>query len=334
MAKRAVESAERQRQPKQNEYAQQVAKKLIEQIKAGTAPWQMPWKPGEHHMPSNLVSGKAYRGGNALYLWATALDRGYGDNRWMTYKQAKEQGGQVRKGEHGTGIRFASFDDRPVLDANGQAVIGRDGKPRIDKVCHAIGYTVFNACQIDGLPAPEVKREAPMWERHAAAERMLRQSGANIVNISGDQSYYDGRNDRIVLPLAEQFMTRDDFYATALHELGHWTGHESRLNRDMTGGFGSVQYAKEELRAEIASLMLGDELGIGNGGDRLLKQHAAYVENWVKVLESEPGEILRAASAASRITEYIHELGRDRSMEPFKQPEPVKERKREKEMEL
>jgi antirestriction protein ArdC len=154
--------------------------------------------------------------------------------------------------------------------------------------------------------------------RHEQAEALLAASNARIDHEPGDRAYYSVVADRIVLPQRSQFETSDRYYATALHELGHWTGHESRLARDLSHPFGSEAYAREELRAEIASLMLGDELGIGHDPG----QHVAYIESWITAIQKDPREILRAASDAEKITRYLQGFARQTVVEL----EPVRER--------
>ncbi|WP_419652536.1 zincin-like metallopeptidase domain-containing protein [Thiolapillus sp.] len=281
-------------------YYEQVADKLIEQLKKGTAPFQKPWEPGNLAMPHNPVSGARYKGSNAFWLQMQERE----DPRWMTYKQAQSIGAQVRKGEKGTLIQYWKFTEEKIKrDANGKPVIGADGKKvkqttKLDKP-RAFSASVFNAEQIDGLP--ELKKVEPRWDRHERAEKILAASAANISHDQEDRAFYSPSTDKIHLPTKEQFPTADNYYAVALHELGHWTGHPSRLDRDLTGSFGSEKYAKEELRAEISSLMVGDELGIGHDPSN----HAAYVNSWVKVLQDDPKEILRAARDAEAIKDYI-----------------------------
>src|SRR5690606_4513206 len=170
---------------------------------------------------------------------------------------------------------------------------------------------VFNAQQIDGLPPLEAKPVGPEPERHARAEAILSNSGAKIAHVEGDRAFYRPSTDSITLPARHQFGSADAYYATALHELGHWTGHESRLNRDLSHPFGSEGYAREELRAEIASLMLGERLEIGHDPG----QHAAYVASWIKVLEDDPREIFRAAADAEKINSYVLAFEQERTQE-------------------
>ncbi|KKY03935.1 hypothetical protein NY96_25970 [Xanthomonas citri pv. fuscans] len=284
-------------------FHEQVAERLIEQLQAGTAPWQKPWQPGVpgSMLPLNPTTGKRYKGINAIQLMA----QGYGDQRWMTYKQAAAEGAHVRRGEKGTPIQYWKFSDeqtridertgKPVLDAKGEPV--KDTvqleRPRV------FFATVFNAEQIDGLPPMERGERA--WNAVERAEHILAASGAQIRHGEQDRAFYRPATDSVHLPHKNQFPTADNYYATALHELGHWTGHPSRLDRDLAHPFGSEGYAKEELRAEIASMILGDELGIGHDP----AQHVAYVGSWIKALQEDPLEIFRAAADAEKIQGYV-----------------------------
>ncbi|PTN09676.1 zincin-like metallopeptidase domain-containing protein [Nitrosomonas aestuarii] len=283
-------------------YHQTVAENLIAQLKQGTAPWQKPWQPGDPLLsfPNNPTTKKRYRGINALYL----MSQGYQDPRWLTYKQASNMGAQVRKGEKSTLIQYWKFtDERIKKDEHGKPVLNNDGKPVKEqfklerpRVFYA---TVFNAGQIDNLP--DLIIDPPHWHPIERAEAILQASGAVIQHGEHDQAFYRSKTDSIHLPHQHQFETPDRYYATALHELGHWTGHASRLNRDLVHPFGSEGYAREELRAEIASMLLGAELGIGHDPG----QHVAYVGAWIKALEEDPLEIFRAAADAEKIQEYV-----------------------------
>lgn len=278
-----------------------VAEKLIEQLKQGTAPWQMPWKAGDGGgmMPFNPTTGKRYKGINAIHL----LSQGRDDQRWLTFNQAKAAGAQVHKGEKSTSIQYWKFEEeqtkrdennKPVLDGKGDPVKVRVRLER-PKMFMA---NVFNAEQVDGLPL--YQKPAQTWNALERAETILQASGADIRH-GGDRAYYRPSTDNIQLPDKAQFPSADNYYATALHELGHWTGHGSRLDRDLSHPFGSEGYAKEELRAEIASMILGDELGIGHDPG----QHASYVQSWIKALQNDPLEIFRAASDAEKIQTFV-----------------------------
>jgi len=293
-----------------DEHAQKVASLLIEQLQKGTAPWQRPWELStQSDVPTNATTGKPYRGTNYIYLWATQIEKDYtNDNRWLTFNQARSIGAAVKKGEHGTGICFpATHYEVQNRDEHGKPIIGADGTPEKIYVKYDTPrmkyYTVFHASQCDNMPPLPERKILPRWERHQRVEQILEASQA-IIKHGGNRAYYMPGLDYIQLPDPKQFKSADRYYATSLHELGHWTGHADRLNRDgITGGhpFGSEGYAKEELRAEISSLMVGTELGIGHDPE----QHAAYVAHWVSILQDDPKEILHAASDASKIHDYV-----------------------------
>lgn len=308
------------------DYVQTVADGLIKQLKQGTSPFQKPWEPGTAFLPHNPKTGTVYSGVNAVWLLALSESKGYEDKRWLTYKQATELGGQVQKGEKGAAIQYWQWsesrgktgpDGRPVRDGQGNQVreTVKLDRPRVKN------FVVFNAEQISGLPEMPGRSTAPAWERQAAAESILDNSGASIRHQAGNRAYYSQGSDQITLPERAQFDAGDDYYATALHELGHWTGHPDRLNRETgTHPFGSPEYAKEELRAEIASLMLGDQLGIGHDPGK----HASYVGSWIKALEEDPREIFRAAADASKIAKYVMSFDQRQTLQAEAVPDEVK----------
>jgi len=287
----------------QKPFHEAVAEKLIDQLKAGTAPWQRKLEPGEPNscLPMNPATGKRYKGINAVHLMA----QGHSDSRWMTYKQANALGAEVRAGEKGTLIQYwkfseeqDKFDDKgsPILDAEGHRV---KESVKLERP-HVFFATVFNGEQIDGLP--QVLQKAQTEQTNNRAENILNTSGATIIHHGeNNRAFYQAETDSIHLPDKDQFLSNDNYYATALHELGHWTGHPSRLDRDQAHPFGSEGYAKEELRAEIASMILGDALGIGHSP----KQHTAYAGSWIKILQDDPKEIFRASSEAEKIYDSV-----------------------------
>ncbi|MGL4734155.1 MAG: zincin-like metallopeptidase domain-containing protein [Enterovibrio sp.] len=280
-----------------------VAENLIKQLEAGTAPWQKPWKPGaQGFIPVNPTTGNRYKGINAIYLMA----QGFTDHRWLTYKQAEAVGAQVRKGEKGTPIQYWMFsEEQNKLDGAGKPMLDAQGLPVKTVVMlerpRVFFATVFNGEQIDGLPSPEPKERLASWQALEKAECILRASGAVIRHGEQDRAFYRLASDSIHLPHKEQFPTADNYYATALHELGHWTGHHSRLDRDISHPFGSQGYAKEELKAECFSLIMGEELGVGHDP----KQHAAYVGSWIALLKNDPLEIFRATADAEKMVNYV-----------------------------
>jgi len=296
------------------DFRQEVTDRIVAMLEKGVAPWQKPWNPGEASVgiPFNPTSDRAYRGGNAIHLMATALNHGYGDPRWMTYKQASDRGWQVRRGEKGTQIEFwdvkPNRDDEPGTADDSQ----RDRRDtRETRLIHRV-YTVFNAAQIDGVPAYQPRQRTP-FEVVQSGEKILENSGANIRHDQADRAFYNRSSDTIHLPAKEAFKDAAGYYGTALHELAHWTGHPSRLNRatlNESYRFGDTNYAKEELRAELASVFLAAERGIPHDPE----QHAAYVGSWIKMLREDKNEIFRAAHDASLASDFLLSLERDRSI--------------------
>ncbi|MDO4641708.1 MAG: zincin-like metallopeptidase domain-containing protein [Neisseria sp.] len=293
-------------------FAETVANELIEQLKQGTAPFQQRWEPAMgSDLPYNATTLERYSGGNTLLLMLANR----ADPRWMTYKQAQSIGAQVRRGEKGVGLlKLITHFPRTVKDEQGRVVKDEQGRPlkEIVKLGEPMlkSFTVFNAEQIDGLPP--LQRE-PVWENHQRAEQLLTLSGADIRHQSGDRAYFYPAEDYIVLPHKQQFDSAAAYYSIALHELGHWTGHESRLNRELVGYFQDpVKYAKEELRAEISSMITSRELGVPFDP----KRHADYVGSWIQELENDPTEILKAARDAEKIQQYLLSFERTVQQEP------------------
>lgn len=304
----------------QAEFAERITAELIERLKNGTAPFQKMWEPGmKLDVPYNHISGHTYSGTNRVWL----MMQPYADPRWMTYRQAQSVGAQVRKGEQGTSlVKLVTHVEKNAKDENGKTIKDEAGKPVkvwevLDKP-YLRSFVVFNAEQIDGLPAYEARQA---FVDHERAERLLKASGAKIQHHNGNRAFYAPAADKIVLPMKEQFVDTGSYYAVALHELGHWTGHESRLNRPLMNEYGSEAYAQEELRAEISSMMLTRELGLPHNPD----QHAHYVGSWISCLENDPMEILRASRDAAKIKDYIMAFEQQIEQEktPEKAPEPA-----------
>lgn len=306
-------------------YIERVSNEIIEALEQGTAPWIRPWSGSEirDNAPFNPITGKQYEGINFINLSITGMAMG-GDPRWMTFKQAQSINAQVRKGEKGTAIQYWKFTKQiDKLDEDGNKILDKNGEPIKETIRLAnpqVFYaTVFNASQIDGLkPLKEdlgIKEVITKFTPIEAAEKILNNSRANIIHIGGNRAFYSSSKDQIQLPLREQFNSEIDYYSTALHELGHWTGHESRLNRDMSHPFGSEGYAKEELRAEIGSYMLSSKIGI----DFDPSQHHAYIESWVSILEDKPSEIFKACSDASKIVNFVTSLQEEHKLETMQE---------------
>ncbi len=289
-------------------YAQKISQQIIKALQDGTAPWQKKWSGADLAlaMPYNPVTKTRYKGINALNLMTKSLE----DNRWLTFKQATDLGMKIKKGDKSTTVVYSKFYElQDKVDENGNKLLDENQKPIKEKRLldkpQLFYANVFNATQIDGikmLPTP-IKEPNSEHEFQAiqSGEEILNSSGANIKNVLGDKAFYLPRSDTITLPLKEQFESSMDYYSTALHELSHWSGHKERLNRDLSGNFGSESYAKEELRAEIGSLMLCADLGV----DFDPKNHYAYLNSWVKVIEEKPSEIFKASSDAEKIRDFL-----------------------------
>ena len=282
----------------------EVADAIIAALEQGTAPWQKPWAPGKPQagggLPYNPNSGNEYRGGNVVFLMARQAQMGSTDSRWMTYKQAAALGAQVRKGEKSTPVQYWKKSVR-----KGKGDDAGDGDDAPDNKGGRTSLTVFharvfNASQIDGLPPPPPVPEIPERVRHAAVEAVMDRLGVPI-DHGGNQAFYTPSNDRIRMPEQHQFTDPSRYFSTLLHEGGHATGHPSRLNRDLSGGFGSQSYAREELRAEIFSLMASQKLQLGHDPG----QHHAYVANWIQLLKDDPREVYRAASDAQKMVDFL-----------------------------
>ena len=278
----------------------------------------------------NVDTERSYRVGNSLHLATMQQEQGYGDVRWGTYRQIQAQGGQVRKGERGT--RILSFQDKKriaVTDERGRPRRNAEGKRvyRYErfKAPFVHHYTVFKADQADGLPARATPTPEPLWKAHQQAEKVMEDGGVPVrPRPRGDRAYYHMKRDEIVLPERGQFPSASHYYQTALHELGHSTGHPERMDREtlvqgIKSGFGSPDYAKEVLRAGISAMMTGERVGVGHDPSR----GAAYVEGWIKATRRRPArdssrrrrraEDLRLrARAACRARDHTGTRGRGR----------------------
>lgn len=287
-----------------------VAEKLIEQLEKGTSPFQKPWDTVSGGLPYNPTTDQKYRGMNSIWLSM----QGFSDPRWMTFKQAQANDWGVMKGAKGSVITYVkTFDQAIVKDEKGKPKIDQNGEKQkklieLDRPI-ITSAVVFNAEQIKGIPKLDITLERK-WEDIKRVEKIVSNSGIDLSH-GGNQAFYNPIQDSITLPPKDQFQSADRYYATLLHEMGHWTGHSSRLDRPLVARFGTEDYAREELRAEISSLMLGGELSLGHD----LGQHAAYVKSWVSILTDEPFELYRASADAQKITDYVLQFEQKRNIE-------------------
>ena len=277
---------------------QSVTDKIIAALEAGTPPWVCPWTRVQGSLaPANLSTGRPYRGINTLLLNVQAITQGYALNRWLTFQQARNLGGCVRRGETGTQIVFFKMlecDDqssrRAANDEPGRKVI-----PLLRS------FTVFNAAQVDDLPEALTVVSAPPehWSPIEAAEALLARSGADIRH-GGDRAFYRPADDVIQLPLPTVFPQASSYYATALHELTHWTGAPDRCNRVLTGRQHIESYAYEELVAEMGAAFLSSHCGLPGE-----LQHASYIASWLNALRNDKRLIFTAASLAQKAADYL-----------------------------
>lgn len=291
---------------------EELTAKFLAALNQGEIPWRACWA---QNRPVNATTGKPYRGINNMMLSYMAEQRGYADPRWCTYNQAQERGWQVRKGEKSARVEYwAYYDlkDKKMLSWPEARKRVKEDPAYIQNLqlrCRC--YTVFNAEQMDGIPKLEPAARTDIGQLRQQRDTLLTNMGVDY-REQGSQPYYSPAADCVVLPPEATFESTYAYMATFLHECGHATGHETRLNRDMTGAFGSEDYAREELRAEIASAFTAQALGMELTEDQLADQtqlHMAYVQHWASVIRDAPEELFRAIHDAEKISDYLLEKG-------------------------
>lgn len=275
-----------------------VTGRIIAELEAGRLPWVQPWGSGAATagLPVNAATGRAYSGVNILILWSAVIARGYPAQRWLTFRQAATLGGMVRRGEHGV---TAVYADRFTPEAEKARAEAEGDAP--GTVPFLKRFTLFNVAQCDGLdpalslpPAPvDLSQQVP------AAEQVIAVSGVTF-RVGGDEAFYSPARDMVVVPPQAAFFEPINYYRTCLHELTHATGHSARLGRDLSNGFGTPGYAREELIAEMGSAFLCAALGIVP-----TVRHADYLGHWLDLLRGDARAIFRTASAASRAADWL-----------------------------
>lgn len=291
-------------QPERINLYDEVTAKIIAQLEAGRIPWVQPWAssadpslgglaPG---LPRNALTARNYSGVNVLILWGVVMEKGFPSQSWLTFKQARDAGGCVRKGEQGTTVVYA---DRftPEAEKEKARETGGDAK----SVAFLKRFTVFNVSQCEGLRPGLAAEPAPLPKREIVpvAEALIAASGVDF-RIGGDKAYYVPSQDFVAVPPQPAFFDQINFYRTCLHELTHATGHASRLDRNLTNSFGSKDYARQELIAEMGSAFLCASLGIVP-----TVRHADYIGSWLAVLREDNRAIFRAAGAASKAADWL-----------------------------
>ena len=281
---------------KRDLYAE-VSERIIADLEQGAAPWIKPWSAtAGANTPCNAVTSRPYSGCNIILLWL-ARDRSWPTPRFVTFKQAIEAGGNVRKGEHGTKVYFVK--QLKIIDGEGD-----ETDPRLVSMLRE--YTVFNVAQCENLP-DSIKAGKPMRVRNpdtrdALADEFLCSTGADIREGNGE-AYYVPSHDFISMPAFATFKGADHFYNVAFHELTHWTGYKARLDRDLKNRFGSRDYAAEELVAELGAAFLSAEFGFD--GD---VRNAGYIATWIELLKSDKRAFFTACSKASKAADYLRGL--------------------------
>ena len=276
----------------------EVTHRIIAELEGGRIPWVQPWDnvPVAPGLPRNALTRRSYSGINVLLLWGAVIERGYPTQNWLTFAQALAAGGAVRKGERGNSIVFADHFT-PKTEEERTSADGAEPK----QVAFLKRFTVFNVAQCNNLPERMIRDAPPLPTRELVplAEDLIQATGADF-RIGGNRAFYCPREDYVAVPPQPTFQYPIDYYRTALHELGHWTGHASRLGRDFSGRFGTQGYAREELCAELASAYLCASLSI-----QPTVRHANYIGSWLEVLRSDDRAIFRAASLASKAADFL-----------------------------
>ena len=275
----------------------EVSAHIVAELEAGAAPWVKPWSAtAGANTPCNAITSRPYSGCNVILLWL-ARNRGWPMPRFLTFKQAIEAGGNVRKGEHGTKVIFVK--QLQVKDGEGD-----ETDTRLIPMLRE--YTLFNVAQCDGLPdgikAGKPTRVRNPDTRDALADEFLQSIGADIREGHGE-AYFVPSYDFISMPSFEAFKGADHFYNVAFHELTHWTGHKSRLDRDLRNRFGAREYAAEELVAELGAAFLSAEFGFD--GD---VRNAGYIATWIELLKSDKRAFFTACNRASKAADYLRAL--------------------------
>ena len=278
----------------------EITTKIIAELEQGIVPWVQPWTSNSQlcpfGLPTNGLTRRSYSGINILLLWAALEECSFVSPYWVTFKQCIAMGGSVKKGQKGTHVCFA---DKFVPEKEKARAEQEGDAP--SSVSFLKRYTVFNAEQCEGLPKGLLVLAAPRQacEIVPEAEALIGATGADF-RIGGDQAFYVPSEDFIRIPHQTSFTNQINYYRTAFHELSHWTGHKSRLDRNLTTKFGTQDYAREELVAELSTAFVCASLGIVP-----TVRHADYIGNWLEVLKEDSKAIVRAASLASKACDYI-----------------------------
>ena len=304
---------------------------VMKNLEKGVGLWEQGWAGGG--VPVSGISGKQYNGINRMFLMAATAERGYSDNRWVTFKQMEDKGWSFKRDEEGrsrgknAGVSIEYFElrdretkqpfDRHTLDG----MTADERNDYMDENVYPIRkyYRVFNGDVIEGIPERERVEHDPTG-RNDRAEALIKywSETESPIKYGGSMAYYSSTKDEIHLPEKQDFVDMPEFYSTALHEIGHSTGHEKRLNRNLDGKFGSAEYAEEELRAEIASMFLEQDLGVA-ASEKHIENNSAYIGSWKNGIEEDPNVLFKAIADAERMTKFVMAKEKEikRETEPF-----------------
>jgi hypothetical protein len=268
---------------------EEVTNSIIEQLEKGAIPWQKPWV-ADSSADKNVITQKPYQGINRLILGMSGMAKAYTVPVWASFKQWQQLGGSVRKGEKGTKIVFYTPAEK----------VNKEGEKEAYAVLKA--YWVFNVSQVDNIEITPVQvTEKPFTANQLAEERIIK-TGARISH-GGDAAFFMPSQDRIQMPNKSAFDSEASYYATAFHELTHWAGHETRLDRVKGKRFADPQYAFEELVAEMGAAFLCQDYGIQGE-----LRHAGYIQSWLKALRDDSKAVFKAAAYAQKAATYINGL--------------------------
>ena len=288
--------------------------RIIENMEKGELSWNKNWNAGALQ-PQNPVSNVKYQGVNKLKLMMTAIEKDYKDPRWVTFKQAFDNGWKIKKGEKAVLCEKWIFTKKEIeIDEQGNKI---EKEVKLDKPIPNFFY-VFNGEQIEKIPELKLQNELEKSEITEIAQDFINSSECKIKEIAQDRAFYNPSTDEIILPLRESFKSEQDFLATTLHEMVHSTGHKDRLDRDLSGTFGSEKYAKEELTAELGAMFLQSKLGIKIEGEHF-DNHSAYLKSWIETLKKDPNELFRAANNADNATEMLYGRYIEKQQEELKE---------------
>lgn len=280
----------------------EVTRRIVEAIERGVRPWSRPWTRSQAAagMLPRRHTGEAYRGVNVLLLWAAAMERGYTAQTWLTFKQVRAEGGQVRKGEKGTTVVYAG----QFTPANAATDDSDDDAPARRARAYLRSYTVFNVEQVDGLPSSPAPQPAEALKVDEGAQAFIARTGATV-HHGGDRAFYAPGPDVVQIPHACQFRDAAGYLGTVAHELVHWTGHPDRLARQFGQRFGDQAYAMEELVAELGAAFVCAGLNVSA---EPRDDHAAYLAEWLAVLKADKRAVFTAAAQAQRAADYLYQF--------------------------